>query len=546
MSKISQYLNEHILGDISTDSAVRKYLSSDSSLLTITPEIVAYPRITNDIRKIARFTHQLALKGHAISMTPRGMGTDQTGAAIGPGIIINTTAHMNGIFEFDAKQRLVRVQPGATLRSINSALQLQGCYIPSFPESVAHSTVGGAIANNASGSLSGRYGAAEECVEELEVVLSNGDVLQTKRLTKRDLTKKKGLQTFEGDIYRAVDNILTDNEKLISETIGDGTMDNSGYANIAKVKQKNGSFDLTPLFIGSQGTLGIISEMILRADFYNNEESAFVAVTSSTQSLHDVIDDLRKLDPDYLDIYSGELVARARLQGKRYPVCEEAAKNGPVAGLVICGFKDFAERARKKKIKKAEKAAEKFNATTFVAQDKDSMQMVKSLKGLLYASRQVSERSDSTVVSLLSGVYIPNDRFEDFSNSIANLSKDHGVKLPMSGHALDGVYSYWPEYSLRTVAGKQRLLKLYDEFANIVDSHNGLLVAESGEGRVKAPFVNKHADKDLLKMYEDIKNIFDPEGTLNVGVKQQIDLREVVSHLHTGQDVARLADYVAE
>jgi FAD/FMN-containing dehydrogenase len=140
MSKISQYLNEHILGDISTDSAVRKYLSSDSSLLTITPERVAYPRITNDIRKIARFTHQLALKGHAISMTPRGMGTDQTGAAIGPGIIINTTAHMNGIFEFDAKQRLVRVQPGATLRSINSALQLQGCYIPSFPESVAHST----------------------------------------------------------------------------------------------------------------------------------------------------------------------------------------------------------------------------------------------------------------------------------------------------------------------------------------------------------------------------------------------------------------------
>lgn len=546
MSKISQYLNEHILGDISTDSAVRKYLSSDSSLLTITPEIVAYPRITNDIRKIARFTHQLALKGHAISMTPRGMGTDQTGAAIGPGIIINTTAHMNGIFEFDAKQRLVRVQPGATLRSINNALQLQGCYIPSFPESVAHSTVGGAIANNASGSLSGKYGAVEECVEELEVVLSNGDILQTKRLNKRDLTKKKGLQTFEGDIYRAVDNILTDNEKLISETIGDGTMDNSGYANITKVKQKNGSFDLTPLFIGSQGTLGIISEMILRADFYNHEESAFVAVTSSTQSLHDVIDDLRKLDPDYLDIYSGELVARARLQGKRYPVCEEAAKNGPVAGLIICGFKDFAERTRKKKIKKAEKAAEKFNATTLVAQDKDSMQTVKGLKGLLYASRQVSERSDSTVVSLLSGVYIPDDRFEDFSNSIAKLSKDHGVKLPMSGHALDGVYSYWPEYSLRTVAGKQRLLKLYDEFANIVDSHNGLLVAESGEGRVKAPFVNKHADKDLLKMYEDIKNIFDPEGTLNVGVKQQIDLREVVSHLHTGQDVARLADYVAE
>lgn len=546
MSKISQYLNEHILGDISTDSAVRKYLSLDSSILAITPEIVAYPRITNDIRKIARFTYQLAIKGHAISITPRGMGTDRTGAAIGPGIIVNTTAHMNRIFEFDSKQRLVRVQPGATLRSVNDALQLQGCYIPSFPENIMHSTVGGAVANNATGSLSGKYGAIEEYVEELEVVLANGDVLQTSRLNKRDLGKKKGLQTFEGDIYRAVDNLISDNEKLIAETLGDGNMDNSGYANIAKVKQKNGSFDLTPLFIGSQGTLGVISEMILRADFYNNEESALVAVVSDTQSLHDSIDDLRKLDPDYLDVYSGELIARTRLQGKRYAVCEEAAKRGAVAGLIICGFKDFNERARKKKLKKAEKNIEKFNATTFVAQDKDAMQEVKSLKGLLYASRQPLDRSDSSVISLLSGVYIPDDRFEDFSNSIAKLSKEHGVKLPMSGYALDGVYSYWPEYSLRTVAGKQRLLKLYDEFAKLVDSHNGTLVAESGEGRVKAPFANKYADKDLLKVYEEIKNVFDPEGTLNTGVKQQIDLREVVSHLHTGQDAARLAEYTAE
>lgn len=546
MSKISQYLNEHILGDISIDDSVRKYFSSDASLLSITPEIIAYPRTTNDIRKIARFTYQLASKGHVISMTPRGMGTDRTGGAIGSGVVVNTTAHMNKIFEFDPKQRLVRVQPGATLQAVNSALEIQGCFIPSFPENVMYSTVGGAVANNASGSLSGKYGAVEQCVEELEVVLANGDVLQTSKLTKRELNKKKGLQNFEGDIYRGIDNLITDNEKLIKDVLFDREMDNSGYPNIAKVKQKNGTFNLTPLLVGSQGTLGFISEMILQAEFYNKEEGALATVVSDSQSLHDIVDDLKKLNPDYLDVYSGDLIARARRHGKRYEVCEEAAKNGAVAGLVLCGFKDFSERSRKKKLKKAEKIADRYKATSLVAYESLAMQKIQNIKGLLYASKQPSDHSDGSTVSLLNGVYIPEARFDDFSSSIAKLSKDHDIRLPMSGHVLDSVYSYWPEYSLKTVAGKQRLLKLYGEFAAIVDAHDGFLVSESCEGRVKSPFSVKNEDDAVLQLYKDIKSTFDPQGTLNDGVKQQIDLRDVVSRLHTGHDTVRHADYTAE
>jgi FAD/FMN-containing dehydrogenase len=126
---------------------------------------------------------QLAEKGHVMGITARGSGSDQTGAAIGKGISLVMPAHMNRIFEFDTKQKLIRLQPGANARSVNDALSLSGMSIPALPVSAAYSTIGGAVMNNASGPLSGRYGDMSEWVHQLEVVLANGDILQTERIS---------------------------------------------------------------------------------------------------------------------------------------------------------------------------------------------------------------------------------------------------------------------------------------------------------------------------------------------------------------------------
>jgi FAD/FMN-containing dehydrogenase len=97
MSKITQYLNEHILGEVTSAETVCQRFSHDGSVLSIKPEMVVSPRVTNDIRKVARFSWQLAEKGHTLPITVRGSGSDKTGAAIGKGIIINTIAHLDNI-----------------------------------------------------------------------------------------------------------------------------------------------------------------------------------------------------------------------------------------------------------------------------------------------------------------------------------------------------------------------------------------------------------------------------------------------------------------
>lgn len=545
MSKISQYLNEHLLGDTTTSTAVRRILSTDSSMLSMMPDVVVYPRVTNDIRKVLRFTYQLAQKGHAISVVARGAGTDQTGAAIGQGIVLNTTAHMNTILEFDGKQRLIRVQPGANFGAVNTALKLQGCFIPAYPDSAEYSTIGGAVANNASGRLSGQHGAIDESVSELEVVLANGDVIQTTRISKKVLSKKKGLQTLEGEIYRTVDNLITDNQALIDEQLDTNVIDNSGYATLRKVKQKNGSFDLTPLFIGSQGTLGVISEMIMKAEFFNTHDAFVAALLPDAHSFIDFIDELRAVAPDILEIYDAMLAKQAHVHGKRYQLMNKAAEQGvemTTGGVVLCGFRDFSERVRKKKIKKVAKLAQKHGGVSQEAFSPEALAEVSALRGLPHAA-VYSDEKNNVVPSLFRGVYIPHGRFEECLQSLRLLEKTSGVTLPFSGYATDGVYNFWPQFTLRSATEKQKLLKLYDTFTNVVYDHGGSIVAEAGEGRLKMPFIQKHTDPNVSKMYADLRAIFDPYGTLNHGVKQPTELRSVVAHLRPGYEGVDEADY---
>ena len=309
MSKVAAYLQEHILGEVSTDPAILKSLGTDASVLEIVPEMAVYPRVTNDIRKVARFVFQLAEKGHVMSITARGAGSDQTGAAIGKGITLVMPAHMNRIFELDSKQKLVRVQPGVNAKALNDALLLQGMSIPALPVSSAYSTIGGAVANNASGPLSGRYGDMSEWVHQLEVVLVNGDVLQTERLSKRDLDRKKGLQTFEGEIYRTLDNLIEDNKQLIADKLMSDIRDNVGYSAITKVKRKDGSFDLTPLLVGSQGTLGVVSEMILKTQYVSTQQKSIFITFASKESARDLLDKFAALEPSVLEYFDGQDVS---------------------------------------------------------------------------------------------------------------------------------------------------------------------------------------------------------------------------------------------
>lgn len=541
MSKVAQYLNEHLQGEVTTADAVRQRFATDASVLRIVPDMVVHPRSTSDIRKVARFSWQLAEKGHKLPITVRGGGSDQTGAAIGPGAIINTLAHLNRILEIDPKQKLVRLQPGVTFKSLNDALALHNLVIPMSPASAAYSTLGGAIANNATGVSSDKYGTMRDWVGQLEVVLANGDIIQTGRINKRELGRRKGLQTFEGEIYRAVDNLITDNTELIS-SIATDMPDNSGY-NIIDVKRRDGSIDLTPLFIGSQGTLGIVSEVIMKIIETPRDPLVGAIAFADHDAARDGLDQLRSLGSTSLELIDGRLFEHAATFGKSYPFYDEARGKGDVAAIVVFEFDNHSGRAKKHAGKKIAKLFEKDEDTTVaIERGSDKIDTLRRLRDVTTLTIG-PEKAGVSAPPLLDGAYIPPERLEDFAKTVKTLESRHHVDIALYGHAGQSVYYARPLFDLAKVGDRQKLLKLLADWTTAVSAHGGHTVAEAGEGRLKAPFAYNALDSELVDLISSIRDIFDPQGVLNTGVKQAGDLKQLANSLRADYDGSDFAAY---
>ena len=146
-------------------------------------------------------------------------------------------AHMHKILELDPKSGVVAVQPGASFGKLQQTLHTHGRFVPVFPHSAEYSSVGGSVANNCSGERSGKYGSAREFVRGLRIVLCNGELIETGRINKRELNKKLGLSTLEGEIYRNIDALIEENSDIIKNLPPLPKIHSAGYG-IDRVKKK--------------------------------------------------------------------------------------------------------------------------------------------------------------------------------------------------------------------------------------------------------------------------------------------------------------------
>jgi FAD/FMN-containing dehydrogenase len=519
MSKIGAYLQEHISGEVSLSRDVRESMSRDNSVLKIVPEMVIYPKDTNDIRKVARFAWQLAERGHVLPITARGSGGDLTGAAIGSGVVLSLTAHMNQIFEYEPKQRLVRLQPGAMATTLSTALGLQDVRIAALPE---YGTAGGAVAGNARSALSGRYGSMGEWVDRLEVVLANGEVIQTSRLNKRELGRKKGLGTLEGEIYRSIDNLIEDNKELVARLAEREIGTAAGYSKIALVKRKDGSFDLTPLLIGSQGTLGIISEMILKTVPLSPGISVIVASFNDAEIARDTAEMIiAKERPAFLESYDSALFEQAAVIGKTYNFLEEAGDD--VQTVLVIGYDD---NKRSRHAKKTCKLLDATGAWYATGEDAEAEKLLSLRDALVWAASP--DRVEFGAPSMLGGAYIPPEGVGVFRAGLKTLSKKHSVKLPVSSQEIQSLYYVWPALNFKKSGDKQKMVKLLDDYAKLVQKVNGELVGADAEGRLKSRFALNTFDDETLKLFTSIKEVFDPLKTLNPGVKQMLEIKDLL------------------
>jgi FAD/FMN-containing dehydrogenase len=512
-------------------------MSTDMGVMKIRPELVVYPRTTNDIRKIVRFSWQLAEKGHILPVTVRGGGTDTTGASIGKGVSVVTLAHMNTIFEYDVKQKLARLQPGATIDALSQSLALHGTAIMPLYGSKGFGTIGGAVASGVAGPLAGKYGTIDDAVDQLEVVLANGDVIQTGRINKRELNRRKGVQGLEGDIYRGIDGIIEENADLLDTLKAN---DATGYNTIADVKQKDGSFDLTPLFIGSQGTLGIISEMIVKAEFRSLHMGVAALVFDSGNAARDALDDICKLSPALVEYFDAALFETAIAHGKVYDFYTKAKEKLTPASVVIVGFDEFNERHRQKQLKRIQKQFAMSDHVTVATADSEAAEDILATLDVVHYTA-LPDHNEVIAPHIFNSFHVPTGRLEDFTTALQQLAhKDH-IALPLAGHVVTNTYSVYPTVELRKISDKQKILRLMDDLTKLVYAHGGTMIAEGGEGRLKGRSIYPNLDEKLVQMYKDIKKVCDPHGILNPGVKEAVEIRQLADMLRDDPAIASVA-----
>lgn len=540
MSKVAHYLQEHLLGEVMSSPDARRYFSTDGSVLTLSPAIVVYPRNESDVRKTARFAWQLAERGRIIPITARGAGTDQSGAALGAGLIMAFPAHMHRILELDDKSGSVLVEAGVNYGKLQQALETHGRFLPPFPASIEYSTLGGAVGNNAGGEKSVKYGSTREYVRALRVVLANGEIISTGRLSKRELAKKLGLTSFEGEIYRALDALIEDNQSIVDKLDPNTTMNSVGY-NLSQVKRRDGSFDLTPLFVGSQGTLGIVTEIQLDTEPYNSHKTLLVASFDTIEHAQSAILELRgKEMPSALEMVDGNML---NMVMKINPNLLSGVVTSPIPKVMLFVEYDNPERQQKKIVKQAEKILRRYAVDVKIETELAQQEQLWKIR---YSSAVITGFTDdkTRALPLIEDGIVAPERFAEFIDGIYKIFERSHLQPAVWGHAGDANLHVEPFLDLSQIGDRQIAFRLLEDYTKLITDLEGSLSGQHGEGRLRAAYAERVYGVEAHELFKKVKQIFDPYSILNPGVKLGSTIDDVKHMLRSNFTIEHLSDHL--
>src|SRR5690606_20237331 len=223
----------------------------------------------------------------SLARTPRSAATDMSGGAIGSSLVLDMTKHFNQLKR--VTKNILHTHPGVYMRDIDPVLDEKGVMLGCVPASRALCTIGGIVGNNAGGEQSLRYGNAEESVAELKVVFADGNEYTVKPITKRELDIKIEKGDFEGELYRKVYELIENNYDLIRNARPKVNKNSMGYNLWSVWDRDTGIFDMTHLISGSQGTLGVITDIKMKLHHKPDHSGLLVLYLPNLNQLGDVI-----------------------------------------------------------------------------------------------------------------------------------------------------------------------------------------------------------------------------------------------------------------
>lgn len=546
MGTLKQAIKDIIKGDVDDSPDTKEAFSHDASMFELVPDLVVAPKDSDDVQKIVQYVSKNKEHNPNLSITVRSGGTCMSGGAINDSIILDFAKYLNKIGPVSSQTG--NTQPGVFYRDFEKETLKHGVLMPSYPASRDLCTVGGMVANNAGGERSLQYGKTEEFIESIKVVFRDGKEYEVKKLTKKQLDKKIAQGDFEGNLYKEIYELCEKNYDEIRAAKPHVSKDSTGYHLWNVWDRDTGVFDLTRLIVGSQGTLGVVTDITFRLTPAPKHSGTLVMFLRSTNDLGDLINKVMTHNPatfegfdNYTLLLSFKLFfffhkqigwwGTIKLGLELIPVALKLVRGFPQMVLLI-EFQADTEEEVARKVHEMRLDLKEFKHESLFEEDENEAKsrkfwiMRRSSFNLL---RQ--KVRDKHTAPFMDDLIVPPSTLPKFLPEIRRVIKKYKLFATIAGHMGDGNFHIIPLMNIEDKKEKAKLEPAMHEINEIVLRYGGSLSGEHNDGMIRGPWLEDMYGKQVFNYFKRVKDIFDPDNIFNPHKKTDAHWRFSMKHL---------------
>jgi FAD/FMN-containing dehydrogenase len=533
-------------GDIDSSDQTRQAYSHDASLFELVPQLVVYPKNEFDLEKLVTSANEWRTKLPNLSLTARSAATDMSGGAISESVIVDFRRYFTNILEVTDDS--AHVQPGVLYKDFEKQTLIHNnALLPSFPASRELASVGGMVANNSGGEKSLEYGKTEDYVSKLKVVLSDGKLYELRALTNLELKAKMAQSDFEGQIYMQMFGLLEHNYDAVKAAKPKVSKNSTAYNLWDVWDRKTGIFDLTKVFVGSQGTLGLVSDINLRLVHQKPHSGVLVVFMKDIDNLGEVINAVLPTRPASFEAFDNYTL---KLAIKFFPYFRQTIgwfglfKLGlqllPDAFLLFRGIPkmvllveysgETAEEVKQKvhtmrqtlepfKLEAMEEDATEAKAWKFRIMRRESFNLLRK------------KVKDKHTAPFIDDMVVPPKHLPEFLPKLREIIKKYKLTATIAGHVGDGNFHVIPLMKIEDPAERAKLAPAMKEVNDLVLSYGGSISGEHNDGMIRGPWLERMYGKQMMDLFIQTKHIFDPHNIFNPHKKTDADWDFSMSHI---------------
>jgi len=541
---LSAELKKFIKGDVETDEKILAKYSKDASLFTVKPQVVVFPKDTEDIKNLVKFVNEHKGGMPDLSLTPRAAGTDMTGGPLSESIVVGFTRYFNHIKEIG--DDFATAEPGVFYRDFEKETLKHGLLLPSYPASREICALGGMVANNAGGEKTLTYGKTQNYIKELKVVLGDANEYTFRKISRDELERKMAEQTFEGAVYRRIWQLVSAHAEIIKNAKPKVSKNSSGYY-LWDVWDGE-DFDLTKLVVGSQGTLGIVTEITFNLVPVKKYSKLLTIFLKDLDPLVEIIHTVLPLKPESFESFDdhtfkfamkflgdvGNVLGSRNLISLMFQFLPEfwMVVTGGVPKLVmLVEFAGDDEREIDEKLSKLHSALQKFpvkTRTTKTVQDAKKYWTMRRESFNLLRRHAKGKRT----APFIDDIIVDPDRLEEFFPRLnAILGAYPQLLYTVAGHVGNGNFHIIPLMDFADEKNRAVIHELSDKVYDLVFEFGGSISAEHNDGLIRTPYLEKMFGKDIVALFKETKQIFDPNNIFNPGKKVGGTIEYALAHI---------------